>query len=250
MQVWNLLLAARWKYRTQKIAKNTSSGHHRTTLSGCIFATKACIDNRQNLLNSNISSIMSSQCDELRPTNGWDLFTSLEHPNKLTNFNVFLVLPSLLQRHRSPEANQTLHDVWPSPGLVHYIFIFRGSCPWRKFPRCKIHFTSTSCVLLYCQRNCTAVQQRASAKLCGVVQGMELRNFPRGCHLYSAGRPSRWALAHILVLFTGLTGKLCANGINIKPFEFTKGFDINVRGMTFSCAPAFNYDSCVARWRV
>ena len=34
---------------------------------------------------------------------------------------------------------------------------------------------------------------------CGVVQGMELRNFRRGRHLYSAGRPSRWASAHILV---------------------------------------------------
>ena len=39
-----------------------------------------------------------------------------------------------------------------------------------------------------------------SAKLCGVVQGMELRNFRRRRHLYSAGRPSRWASAHILVL--------------------------------------------------
>ena len=29
---------------------------------------------------------------------------------------------------------------------------------------------------------------------------MELRNFRRGRHLYSAGRPSRWASAHILVL--------------------------------------------------
>ena len=28
---------------------------------------------------------------------------------------------------------------------------------------------------------------------------MELRNFRRGRHLYSAGRPSRWASAHILV---------------------------------------------------
>jgi len=27
------------------------------------------------------------------------------------NFNGFLVLPSLLQRRRSPEANQTLYDV-------------------------------------------------------------------------------------------------------------------------------------------
>jgi len=56
MQVWNVLHAARWKYRTQKIAKNSPSAHHRTILSGCIFATKACINSRKkNLLNSNIS---------------------------------------------------------------------------------------------------------------------------------------------------------------------------------------------------
>ena len=36
------------------------------------------------------------------------------------NFNGFRVLPSLLQRRRSPEANQILHDVWSSPALVHY----------------------------------------------------------------------------------------------------------------------------------
>ena len=54
-------------------------------------------------------------------------------------------------------------------------------------------------VLLYWQRYCTALEQWASAKVYGVVQGMELRNFRRGRHLYSAGRPSRWASAHILV---------------------------------------------------
>jgi len=42
------------------------------------------------------------------------------------NFKAFLVLASLLHRRRSPEANQTLHDAWPSPALVHYIYIFRG----------------------------------------------------------------------------------------------------------------------------
>ena len=41
------------------------------------------------------------------------------------------------------------------------------------------------------QRYCTALQQWASAKLCGVEQ--------RAPPIYSAGRPSRWALAHILV---------------------------------------------------
>ena len=31
----------------KKIAKNSPSGHHRTTLSGYVFATKACIDNQK-----------------------------------------------------------------------------------------------------------------------------------------------------------------------------------------------------------
>jgi len=42
-----------------------------------------------------------------------------------TNFNGFRVLASLLQRRRSPEAIQSLHDLWLSPGLVHYIH-YRG----------------------------------------------------------------------------------------------------------------------------
>ena len=57
MQVWNLLHAARWKHRTQKSRQKSPSGHHRTTLLGYIFATKAHIDNRKkNLLSSNMSS--------------------------------------------------------------------------------------------------------------------------------------------------------------------------------------------------
>jgi len=32
--------------------------------------------------------------------------------------------------------------------------------PWRNFAWCKIHFTSKSCVLLYWQRSCTALQRR------------------------------------------------------------------------------------------
>jgi len=49
MQVLNVLHADRCKYATQKIAKNLPSTHHRTTLSGHIFATKACIDNRKKI---------------------------------------------------------------------------------------------------------------------------------------------------------------------------------------------------------
>jgi len=121
------------------------------------------------------------------------------------NFNGFRVLASLLQRRRSLEANQTLHDIWPSPGLVHYIYIFGGSCPLTEF--CQVENSlyvqvlrsPTLAALLYC----TALEQTASAKICQLspmLQRMELRNFRRGRHLYSAGRPSRWASAHILVL--------------------------------------------------
>jgi len=53
-----LKCAARGSLQIQDAKKSLkSSGHHRTTLSGYIFATKACIDNRKkNLLSSNISS--------------------------------------------------------------------------------------------------------------------------------------------------------------------------------------------------
>ena len=84
----------------------------------------------------------------------------------------------------------------------YIIYTFSGAlAPWQNFARCKIHFTSKSCVRLHWPRYCTALQQRASAKLCGVVglQEMELRNFRRRRHLCSAGRPSRLASAHILV---------------------------------------------------
>jgi len=40
----------------QNIAKKSPSAHHRTTLSGYIFAIKARIDNQKNLLSSSISS--------------------------------------------------------------------------------------------------------------------------------------------------------------------------------------------------
>ena len=45
------------------------------------------------------------------------------------NFNRFRVLASLLHRRRSPEANQTLQDVWLSPELVHNIYIFGALAP-------------------------------------------------------------------------------------------------------------------------
>jgi len=41
---------------TQKSRQKSPSGHHRTSLSGYIFATEADIDNRKKLLSANMSS--------------------------------------------------------------------------------------------------------------------------------------------------------------------------------------------------
>jgi len=131
MQVWNVLHAARWKCRTQKSPK-WPSGHHRTTLSGCVFATKACIDNRKKHVKQQYLPHMSSQYGERQSTNGWDPFGSLGH---LSKFQRVSRLGSVISQHSGSGR----------------------------------------------QPNFAAMN--------------------RGSHLYSAGRPSRWALAHILVMF-------------------------------------------------
>ena len=140
-----MLHAACWKCRTQKLRKKSPSGHHRTS-SGCIFATKACIDNRTE--NSNISSTC---------------------PHSMVNFG--------------PPTAEICWRVYLLGWYTIYIYILRG---------CKIHFASKSCVLLYWLRYCTALNQRPSAKLCCVVQEMELWNFRRGCHLYLLGGHHVW----------------------------------------------------------
>ena len=51
------------------------------------------------------------------------MFGSLEH---LRKFQRVSRLPSLLQRRRSPDSNQTLHDVWPLLGW-YIIYTFSGA---------------------------------------------------------------------------------------------------------------------------
>jgi len=78
-----MLHVARWKYRMQKIAKNSPSWHHHTTLSGYIFATKAHIDNREKKpVKQQCLPHTFSQYGELRPTSGWDLLARSRHPCK------------------------------------------------------------------------------------------------------------------------------------------------------------------------
>jgi len=75
--------------------KKSPSGHHRTTLSGYIFATKVRIDNRKkNFLNSNTS-----------PTIWW---TSAHQRLRSAHFNGFCVLAALLHGTLVLGVSQTL----------------------------------------------------------------------------------------------------------------------------------------------
>jgi len=112
----------------ENVAKKSPSGHHRTTSSGYIFATKAHIDNRKkNLLSSNISS----RC-----------------PHYMVNFGLL--------------AAEIVSLVWGTPANFNGFRVLAAL----------LHGTLV-----------VGVSQTAA--------------FNRGRHLYSAGRPSGWALAHI-----------------------------------------------------
>jgi len=112
-----------------------------------MFATKAYIDNWKSLLNSNISTCPYNMANfgPLTAEIDWRVWGTA------ANFNQFRILALLLHRRRSSEVNQTLHDVWPSPGLVQCIVYihFWGLLLPNGIVRCKIHFVFESCVLLY-----------------------------------------------------------------------------------------------------
>jgi len=106
MQVCNVLRAARCKYRTQNTAKKSPSGHHPTTLSGYIFATKACIDNRKkNLLSIDMSSTCTHNMVNFGPLAAELCWRVWGTP---ANFNGFRVLAALLHGIPVMGVSQTL----------------------------------------------------------------------------------------------------------------------------------------------
>jgi len=183
--------------------KNDAKNRHLGTIAQICHAVSSQLRHistiRKHLLNSSISSTCPrtmANCGPLTAEICWPVWGTP------ANFNRFRVLPSLLQRRRSPNANQTLYDVWPSPVLLHYIYTFGCSCSLTEF--CPVQNS------LYVQ----VLRSRVLAALlhgtpaAGVsqtlrrgIQVIELPNFRRGRHVYSAGCPSRWASAHILVVF-------------------------------------------------
>jgi len=90
----------------QKVVKKSPSGHHRTILSGYIFATNARIDNRKkNLLSSNISSTCSHNIVNFGPLAAEISPVVWGTP---VNFNGFRVLAALLHGTPVLGVSQTL----------------------------------------------------------------------------------------------------------------------------------------------
>jgi len=115
-------------FRTQKLRQKSPSAHHRTNLSGYIFATTACIDNRKKLVKWQylLHRLCFHNMVKFSPITAEICWRVWGTP---ANFKGIRVLASLLHQLRSTEDNQTLHDVWLFHELVHYIYIFGGSCP-------------------------------------------------------------------------------------------------------------------------
>ena len=159
-----------------RLTENTGCVRHHTTLSGYIFATKHVLTIGKNVKLQYLLH-MSSQYGELQPISGWDRFGSLGHPQQISiGFTSWL--------HYCTDVTQ-----WRSTKLCtmfgrrlgwYTIYTFLGAfAPWRNFATC-IHFAAKSCVLLYWKYYWMALEQWASAKLCGVVRGMELGTLAEG----------------------------------------------------------------------
>jgi len=88
-----------------KNRQNATFGYHRTNLSGYILAMKAYIDNRKNLLNSNISFTCLRNMANFGPLTAeirWRVWSTT------ANFNGFRFLAALLHGSQVVGVSQTL----------------------------------------------------------------------------------------------------------------------------------------------
>jgi len=128
----------------------------------------------EKLLNSNISSTCPHNMVNFSPLAAEIVSLVCGTPANFSGFTSWL-------RYCSDIAQRTPTKRCKMFGRLlgwYTIYTFSGAvAALRKFAMCKIYIASKSCTLLYCSRCCTALEQRPSAKLCGAVQGMKLRNF-------------------------------------------------------------------------
>jgi len=101
------------------------------------------------LLNSNISSICSYSVVNFGPLTaetGWRVWGTPAHYNGVRVFNWL--------RYCIDVAPRKSTKLW-----TMFRRLLGSYAAWRNSARCKIHFASKSCVLLFWQRYCTALEQ-------------------------------------------------------------------------------------------
>ena len=166
-----------------RLAKNSPSAHHCTTftLSGCVFAAKACIENPKKMLNSNISSTCIRNMVNFSPLTA-EIYSLVR--DTAANFNRFLVLASLLHRLTGGQPNfARCLAVWYTTYTFSGAVAPKGILPGAKFT------LPPSLAFSYIGSVTARHSSSGRQPNFGVVQGMEFQNFRRGRHLYSAGRP-------------------------------------------------------------
>ena len=101
MQVWNVLHEARWKYRTQKVAKN----RHLGTIAQICWAIPSQLRHIPTIGKSVKQQYvlqMFSQHGEFRSISGWDQFGSLGAPLRIsTGFASWQRYCTVLQQYAS-----------------------------------------------------------------------------------------------------------------------------------------------------
>jgi len=168
--------------------KNDAKNHHLGTVAQLCQATSSQLrtyrQSEKKLVKQQYLLHMCSQYGELWPTGGWDHFVSLGHPSKFQR----------VSRLGSVTAATSLNGSQPNfarclaVSCAATLHIFGGCCPVTEF--CQVQYSV--CVLQVLRSPIGSITARHSSSGCEP-------NFAApstGHHLYSAGWPSRWALAH------------------------------------------------------
>jgi len=101
--------------------KKSPSGHHCTTVSGCIFQLRHVSTIRKKIVKQQYLLHLSSQHGKLRPTNGWDLLASLGHPSKFQRvLCLAFVTAATLLTGGQPNFARCLAVSWAGTLCIHF----------------------------------------------------------------------------------------------------------------------------------
>jgi len=149
---------------------------------------------------------MFSQYRELRPTNGWDRFGSLGHPSKFQGIShLAFVTAATSLTGREPNFVRCLAVFWAGTLYIHFRELLP---PNRILPDAK--FTSLYVQVLRSPILAALLHGTPAAgvrqpNFAGWYKEWNYGTFAEDETPYSAGRPSCWASAHILVLPIAVT---------------------------------------------